>query len=234
MNEIGWGDNTCVARLDFADDGSIVVVYENDALICRRELSTFACIGWKNAKGIPVSPQIWFRRADPNNPQDVDKIVEFMRELHRNAYGTDEGLDPAALLRDVERAQQGLAALVHVRSARGRNARRARLPQDLVRRGAGRRSARRLLHQQRIPRLRSERTDPRSGHQRIPLARKDLAVRPCGRKKPARAGLLSQIRLRAARRAPRCERPALPHVQAPDGGIIRLDKAASPLYTLSE
>jgi len=36
----------------------------------------------------------------------VDKIVEFMRELHRNAYGTDEGLDPAALLRDVERAQQ--------------------------------------------------------------------------------------------------------------------------------
>ena len=106
MNEIGWGDNTCVARLDFADDGSIDVVYENDASHLPQELSTFACIGWKNAKGIPVSPQIWFRRADPNNPQDVDKIVEFMRELHRNAYGTDEGLDPAALLRDVERAQQ--------------------------------------------------------------------------------------------------------------------------------
>ena len=33
-------------------------------------------------------------------------MMEFMRELHRNAYGTDEGLDPAALLRDVERAQQ--------------------------------------------------------------------------------------------------------------------------------
>ena len=106
MNEIGWGDNTCVARLDFADDDSIDVVYENDASHLPQELSTFACIGWKNAKGIPVSPQIWFRRADPNNPQDVDKIVEFMRELHRNAYGTDEGLDPAALLRDVERAQQ--------------------------------------------------------------------------------------------------------------------------------
>ena len=199
-----------------------------------QELSTFACIGWKNAKGIPVSPQIWFRRADPNNPQDVDKIVEFMRELHRNAYGTDEGLDPAALLRDVERAQQvsprsctfGLledgtpAALVYLKTW-----------YDEV---AGSSVCSAALHQQRIPRLRSERTDPRSGHQRIPLARKDLAVRPCGRKKPARAGLLSQIRLRAARRAPRCERPALPHVQAPDGGIIRLDKAASPLYTLSE
>lgn len=29
-----------------------------------------------------------------------------MRELHRNAYGTDENLDPEALLRDIERAQQ--------------------------------------------------------------------------------------------------------------------------------
>ena len=106
MNEIGWGDNTCVARLDFADDGSIDVVYENDASHLPQELSTFACIGWKNAKGIPVSPQIWFRRADPKNPQDVDKIMGFMRELHRNAYGTDVNLDPDALIRDVERAQK--------------------------------------------------------------------------------------------------------------------------------
>ena len=106
MNEIGWGDNTCVARLDFADDGSIDVVYENDASHLPQELSTFACIGWKNAKGIPVSPQIWFRRADPKNPQDVDKIVGFMRELHKNAYGTDANLDPDALIRDVERAQK--------------------------------------------------------------------------------------------------------------------------------
>ena len=45
MNEIGWGDNTCVARLDFADDGSIDVVYENDASHLPQELSTFACIG---------------------------------------------------------------------------------------------------------------------------------------------------------------------------------------------
>lgn len=51
MNEIGWGDNTCVARLDFADDGSIDVVYENDASHLPQELSTFACIGWKNTKG---------------------------------------------------------------------------------------------------------------------------------------------------------------------------------------
>lgn len=106
MNEIGWGDNTCVARLDFDENGNIDIVYENDASHLPQELSTFASIGWKNTKGIPVSPQIWFRRADPRNPQDVDKIVAFMRELHRNAYGTDENLDPEALLRDIERAQQ--------------------------------------------------------------------------------------------------------------------------------
>ena len=106
MNEIGWGDNTCVARLDFDENGNIDIVYENDASHLPQELSTFASIGWKNTKGVPVSPQIWFRRADPRNPQDVDKIVAFMRELHRNAYGTDENLDPEALLRDIERAQQ--------------------------------------------------------------------------------------------------------------------------------
>lgn len=106
MNEIGWGDNTCVARLDFDENGNIDIVYENDASHLPQELSTFASIGWKNTKGVPVSPQIWFRRADPSNPQDVDKIVAFMRELHRNAYGTDENLDPEALLRDIERAQQ--------------------------------------------------------------------------------------------------------------------------------
>ena len=106
MGEIGWGDNTCVARLDFADDGSIDVVYENDASHLPQELSTFACIGWKNAKGIPVSPQIWFRRADPMDAGDARKIVAFLRELHRNAYGTDANLDPDALLADVARAQR--------------------------------------------------------------------------------------------------------------------------------
>ena len=63
-------------------------------------------IGWTDTKGVPTTPQIWFRRADPMDTADADKIVAFMRELHRNAYGTDEHLDPDALLRDVERAQR--------------------------------------------------------------------------------------------------------------------------------
>ena len=31
MGEIGWGDNTCVAKLEFDENGNIDVVYENDA-----------------------------------------------------------------------------------------------------------------------------------------------------------------------------------------------------------
>ena len=95
-----------VYRYTWDENGNIDVVYENDASHLPQEYSTFASIGWTNTKGIPASPQIWFRRADPKNPQDVDKIVGFMRELHKNAYGTDANLDPDALIRDVERAQK--------------------------------------------------------------------------------------------------------------------------------
>ena len=95
-----------VDRYIWDENGNIDVVYENDASHLPQEYSTFASIGWTNTKGIPASPQIWFRRADPKNPQDVDKIVGFMRELHKNAYGTDANLDPDALIRDVERAQK--------------------------------------------------------------------------------------------------------------------------------
>lgn len=106
MGEIGWGDNTCVAKFEFDGPDQIDVVYENDASHLPQELSTFASIGWTDNKGVPNTPQIWFRRADPLNEGDAAKIVAFMRELHKNAYGTDAGLDPAVLLADVERAQR--------------------------------------------------------------------------------------------------------------------------------
>ena len=106
MGEIGWGDNTCVAKFEFDGPDKLEVVYENDASHLPQQLSTFASIGWTDNKGVPTTPQIWFRRADPMDPADADKIVAFMRELHRNAYGTDANLDPDALLRDVERAQR--------------------------------------------------------------------------------------------------------------------------------
>lgn len=105
LSEIGWGDNTCVAKLEFRTPDEIEIVYENDASHLPTELSTFASIGWTNNKGIPSSPQIWFRRADPMNAQDAEKIICFMREQYRSAYGTDASLQPDTLLRDVTRAQ---------------------------------------------------------------------------------------------------------------------------------
>lgn len=50
MGEIGWGDNTCVAKLEFDENGNIDVVYENDASHLPQEYSTFASIGWTNTK----------------------------------------------------------------------------------------------------------------------------------------------------------------------------------------
>lgn len=106
MGEIGWGDNTCVAKFEFDGPDKLEVVYENDASHLPQQLSTFAAIGWTDNKGVPNTPQLWFRRADPLEAGDAEKIVAFMRELHRNAYGTDRNLDPDALLRDAGRAQR--------------------------------------------------------------------------------------------------------------------------------
>lgn len=106
MGEIGWGDNTCVAKFEFDGPDRLAVVYENDASHLPERLSTFAAIGWKDNKGVPETPQLWFRRADPMDAGDAGKIVAFLRELHRSAYGTDAHLDPDALLADVARAQR--------------------------------------------------------------------------------------------------------------------------------
>lgn len=106
MSQIGWGDNTCVAKWELDDDDSIHILYENDASHLPQELSTFAAIEWKDDKGVPQTPQIWFRPADLADPADCDQLTAFMRELHRNAYGTDAGLNPAVLLEQARQAQQ--------------------------------------------------------------------------------------------------------------------------------
>ncbi len=105
LGQQNWGDNTCVSRLDF-DGDSVDVVYENDASHLPEELSTFASVGWKNKTGMPETLQMWFRRADPLDKQDSERLVAYMRELHRCAYGTDAGLEPDILLQDMLEAQR--------------------------------------------------------------------------------------------------------------------------------
>lgn len=94
IGEIGWGDNTCVAKLEFSGDGC-KPVYWNDASHLSPELSTFASIGWTNVKGAPSTVQLWYRPYAPASDRAL--FLGFMKELHRNAYGTLEHFDAEAL-----------------------------------------------------------------------------------------------------------------------------------------
>lgn len=112
IGEIGWGDNTCVAKLIFEDDGSVHAEYWNDASHLPQELSTFASIGWKDNKGIPSTVQVWFRPYDPKNADDRSLLLRFAHEQYRSAYGTDELLDEAAKLAQADAASAVLRRAV--------------------------------------------------------------------------------------------------------------------------
>lgn len=110
--DIGWGDNTCVAKLIFADDGSVRAEYWNDASHLPQELSTFASIGWKDNKGIPSTVQVWFRPYDPKSAEDRALLLRFVHEQYRSAYGTDALLDEAAKLAQADAASAVLRRAV--------------------------------------------------------------------------------------------------------------------------
>ena len=92
MNELGWGDNTCVAKLEF-DGDTCTPVYWNDATHLPERFSTFAQIGWKDNKDIPRSIQLWFREADLSDPADCELLRHYAREFYVNAYGSTDLLD---------------------------------------------------------------------------------------------------------------------------------------------
>lgn len=46
LNEVEWCDNTAVSVLEFAQDGSVTVILENDASHLNEDLSTFARQEW--------------------------------------------------------------------------------------------------------------------------------------------------------------------------------------------
>lgn len=104
VGEIGWGDNTCVAKLLFAGDGTVQAEYWNDASHLPQELSTFAAIGWKDRKGLPANIQMWFRNYDPQSADDRALLLDFVREQYRSAYGDASLLDEDAKLAQADRA----------------------------------------------------------------------------------------------------------------------------------
>lgn len=109
--DIGWGDNTCVAKLQFDERGAVHAAYWNDASHLPEELSTFASIGWRDHKGVPSHAQVWFRPYDPQSADDRALLVHFLREHYRNAYGTDQNLDQSEKLR-----QAGAASATHAQA----------------------------------------------------------------------------------------------------------------------
>ena len=100
LGEIGWGDNTCVAKLEFDGADSVRVVYMNDASHLPEELSTFASIGWSDRKGLPASVQLWFRPVDPDNAEDAEALLRFARQKYESAYGSADALDEGRYLAD--------------------------------------------------------------------------------------------------------------------------------------
>lgn len=91
MMEIGWGDNTCVAKINFLGDGSVVVEYANDTTHIPEELSTFASLKWKNTDEAPTSAQMWFKPVDVE--KESDTLLHFARQLYESAYGDASLLD---------------------------------------------------------------------------------------------------------------------------------------------
>ena len=112
ITDIGWGDNTCVAKLLFMEDGSVRAEYWNDASHLPQELSTFASIGWSDNKGIPSTVQVWFRPYDPKSAEDRALLLQFVHEQYRSAYGTDALLDEAAKLAQADAASAVLRRAV--------------------------------------------------------------------------------------------------------------------------
>ena len=101
IGEIGWGDNTCVAKFEIEGE-QIRPIYWNDASHLPEELSTFAKLGWTNSKGVPRTVQAWYRPYDPSSQADRALLRGFAREFYRNAYGSTVMLDEEAWMADTD------------------------------------------------------------------------------------------------------------------------------------
>lgn len=93
MMQVGWGDNTCVAKMIFHEDDSIEIPYRNDNSHMPEELSTFACLKWSNDKDVPASPQMWFRPVNWDDPEDKKQALEFFHVIYWPTYGKDRYTD---------------------------------------------------------------------------------------------------------------------------------------------
>lgn len=97
-----WGDNTCVAKIDMLADGTMDVIYENDASHLPEALSTFAHVDLGQTRS-QMAINIWFR---PVRLDDADDKLAFLRLSHAFYEETDTPtLSESTLLEQAERLQ---------------------------------------------------------------------------------------------------------------------------------
>lgn len=89
MMQVGWGDNTCVAKMIFHDDGTIEVPYRNDNSHLPKEMSTFYSLKWSDSVDVPASPQMWFRPVNWDDANDKKMALEMFHQIYWPTYGKD-------------------------------------------------------------------------------------------------------------------------------------------------
>ena len=93
MMQVGWGDNTCVAKMIFHDDGSIEIPYRNDNSHLPKELSTFYSLKWSDSVDVPASPQMWFRPVNWDDAADKAMALDLFHQIYWPTYGKDTYTD---------------------------------------------------------------------------------------------------------------------------------------------
>lgn len=99
MMQVGWGDNTCVAKMVFHRDGSVDIPYRNDNSHMPEELSTFSSLKWSDSKDVPISPQMWFRPVHWDNDTDRTLALTMFHEIYWPTYGKDAYSDDQIIQR---------------------------------------------------------------------------------------------------------------------------------------
>ena len=112
ITDIGWGDNTCVAKLLFMEDGSVRAEYWNVRFPSSAGVIYLCFDRLERNKGIPSTVQVWFRPYDPKSADDRALLLQFVHEQYRSAYGTDALLDEAAKLAQADAASAVLRRAV--------------------------------------------------------------------------------------------------------------------------
>lgn len=100
--EIPWGDNTCVSKLVFTEDGKVTIAYRNDVSHLPEEMQTFYAIGWKDTRAMPTSQQLWFRPVCLQNTQDVDNLLRLAAQGYEDAYGDAQKLNKQEYLKQTK------------------------------------------------------------------------------------------------------------------------------------